>query len=97
MADIQKVLEERGANYGAFSGHAMATMEIKEAIYKHLFQNERFGNLAIEDRVVVTEAVSMIAHKLGRIVNGDPLFEDSWVDLAGYASLVPKNTGGQKL
>jgi len=34
------------------------------------------------------EAVEMIAHKLGRIVNGDPHYDDSWVDIAGYAKLV---------
>ena len=30
----------------------------------------------------------MIAHKLGRIVNGDPNYADSWDDIAGYAKLV---------
>jgi hypothetical protein len=34
------------------------------------------------------EACEMIAHKLGRIVNGDPNYADSWVDIAGYAQLV---------
>ena len=30
----------------------------------------------------------MIAHKMGRIVNGDPYYDDSWVDIVGYAQLV---------
>ena len=30
----------------------------------------------------------MIAHKLGRIVNGDPYYADSYIDIAGYAKLV---------
>jgi len=34
------------------------------------------------------EALDMIAHKIGRIVNGDPDYEDSWRDIAGYATLV---------
>jgi hypothetical protein len=30
----------------------------------------------------------MIAHKIGRIINGDPDYIDSWDDIAGYAKLV---------
>jgi len=30
----------------------------------------------------------MIANKLGRILNGDPNYADSWMDIAGYAKLV---------
>lgn len=29
----------------------------------------------------------MIAHKIGRILNGDPNYRDSWDDIAGYAKL----------
>jgi len=34
------------------------------------------------------EALEMIAHKIARILNGDPNYVDSWVDIAGYAKLV---------
>jgi hypothetical protein len=34
------------------------------------------------------EAAEMIVHKLARIVNGNPFYMDSWVDIAGYATLV---------
>jgi hypothetical protein len=34
------------------------------------------------------EALDMICHKIGRIVNGDPDYADSWIDIAGYAKLV---------
>jgi hypothetical protein len=34
------------------------------------------------------EALDMIAHKIGRILNGDPNYADSWHDLEGYARLV---------
>ena len=30
----------------------------------------------------------MICHKIGRIINGDANYEDSWRDIAGYAQLV---------
>ena len=36
------------------------------------------------------EALEMIAHKVGRILNGQPDFFDSWHDIAGYATLVAK-------
>lgn len=34
------------------------------------------------------EALEMIVHKIGRILNGDPDYADSWHDIAGYAKLV---------
>ena len=34
------------------------------------------------------EGLEMIAHKISRILNGDPNYDDSWVDIAGYAQLV---------
>ena len=40
------------------------------------------------------EALFMIAHKIGRIVNGDPWYADSWVDIAGYAKLVADRLEG---
>ena len=78
--DIDAVLAERGNRYGEFATHASITQEIKHAIR----QGPRFTQL--EDDMV--EALDMIAHKIGRIVNGDPHYADSWVDIAGYAKLV---------
>jgi len=34
------------------------------------------------------EALEMIAHKIARILNGDPNYADNWIDIAGYATLV---------
>jgi hypothetical protein len=34
------------------------------------------------------EALETIAVKMGRILNGDPEYADSWHDIAGYAKLV---------
>jgi hypothetical protein len=34
------------------------------------------------------EALEMVQHKIGRILNGDPNFLDSWVDQIGYLQLV---------
>jgi hypothetical protein len=48
------------------------------------------------------EALDMIAHKIARIINGDPDYADSWVDIAGYATLVSErlkddSTGNSKV
>lgn len=40
------------------------------------------------------EALEMIAHKLARIINGDPDYADSWVDIAGYSKLVADRLEG---
>lgn len=79
-ADINAVLDERGARYGVFIKHASVAQDIKRAMF-----NCRHRTSLAPDQV---EALEMIAHKLARIVNGDPNYVDSWVDIAGYATLV---------
>ena len=49
--------------------------------------------IALNDDMV--EALEMIAHKIGRILNGDPAYADSWVDIAGYAQLVADRLNGK--
>jgi hypothetical protein len=44
-----------------------------------------------------SEALEMIAHKIARILNGDPNYVDSWLDIAGYATLVAERLNGNKL
>lgn len=34
------------------------------------------------------EALDIITQKIGRIINGDANYADSWQDIAGYAQLV---------
>jgi hypothetical protein len=36
------------------------------------------------------EALEMIAHKISRILAGDPHFADHWTDISGYARLVER-------
>lgn len=80
MNTIDKTLEERGKRYGAFTGHAEVTQSIKDA----MVQSRNWETL--EDDM--KEALEMVAHKIGRIVNGDPSYIDSWTDIVGYARLV---------
>ena len=80
MADINTTLAERGKRYGDFAGHAGVTQRIKAEIVSA----PRYARLTPSQR----EALDMIAHKVGRILNGDPNYPDSWHDIAGYATLV---------
>jgi hypothetical protein len=84
--NITNTLKERGSRYGKFTGHA----EITQAIKAVMFNSRPDLELAADQR----EALEMIAHKIGRIVNGDPNYADSWVDIAGYAKLVADRLEG---
>lgn len=89
--DIETILKDRGEMYGPFEDHARITQELKAVVYGRLRSNEQFNAAEHSDRVVVREGIDMICHKLGRIVNGDPFYNDSWDDIAGYARLVSKH------
>jgi hypothetical protein len=78
--NIDDVLKEREICYGIFLDHALITQGIKSAI----FRNANLGKLKCDHK----EALEMIAHKIGRIINGDPEYADNWDDIAGYAKLV---------
>lgn len=79
--DINKILEERGKRYGVFADHAMVTQKLKDIINQ--YSRWHLGYTADQQ-----EALDMIAHKIGRIICGDPNYSDSWRDIAGYATLV---------
>ena len=77
---ISVTLDERGKRYGTFTGHAKITQALKAAMADSL----NWSTLADDQR----EALEMVAHKIGRILNGDPDYHDSWHDIVGYAKLV---------
>lgn len=84
--DIDKTLTERGGRYGVFAQHA----EITQLLKMTMNSREGWNNLDMDQK----EALEMIAHKIGRILNGDPNYADSWVDIAGYAKLVSDRLEG---
>ncbi len=86
--DVNATLVERGARYGKFTGHAEVTMDLKRLIRAHAIKRNQF---LTDDQ---QEALDMICHKIGRIINGDPNYADSWVDIAGYAKLVADRLEG---
>jgi len=80
MGDVDAILSERGVRYGLFKNHAGISQKLKFEMQVH----EGWNRLDSDQR----EALEMIAHKIARILNGDPDYADSWVDIAGYAQLV---------
>lgn len=86
---IDDTLEERGNRYGTFEKHSELSQKLFGAIRYHCVMNDK----TLSD--VHTEALTMICHKIARIVNGDPNYDDSWRDIAGYATLVEKHINGE--
>lgn len=102
MADIEETLQERGSRYGAFIGHATITQALKSVArgtldadlanpaYMADFEKaqaqlrKKWATL----RPDVREAIDMVFHKIGRVLNGDPEYPDNFVDMAGYSKLV---------
>lgn len=82
MSDIDKTLADRGAQYGEFSENSFIMQELKNTMratanWPHLKSDQK-------------EALDMVAHKVGRILGGNPDHIDSWHDIVGYARLVEK-------
>lgn len=84
---IDATLTERGKRYGSFVGHARITQSLKRTVA----QETGWRALSATQK----EALEMICHKIGRIINGDPNYDDSWRDIAGYAELIVKELNGQ--
>lgn len=77
---IEATLAERGSRYGEFPEHARITQNLKEA----MADSPNWGKLSD----AMKESLEMVAHKIGRILNGDPMYKDSWVDIEGYVHLI---------
>ena len=84
--DVDVILDERAATYGSFEDVAGCAQEIKNAI-------RICNNSELDDDQI--EALDMIASKIARIVNGNPNHIDSWIDIAGYATLVADRLQGK--
>jgi hypothetical protein len=81
--DIDKTLQTRGGRYGDFREHARVTQAIKRA----MAAAPNWPRLTDDKR----EALEMVAHKIGRILNGDPEYRDSWHDGIGYLRLIEQH------
>lgn len=83
----EALITERGSRYGKFKGGAEIMQELKGVMR----EVDGWHNLTPSQR----EALDMIQHKIGRILNGDPTYDDSWKDIAGYATLIVNELNGE--
>ena len=87
-ANVDKTLDARAEMYGKFKDGASLMQAVKRELAAHAAKH---GKTFADDQ---WEALEMIVHKMGRIVNGDPDVVDHWVDIAGYATLISDRLGG---
>jgi hypothetical protein len=80
MSDAtSQILAERAKTHGDYTDHADITQSLKAVMRR----GPQWTELEPHER----ETLEMIAHKVGRILAGNPHFEDHWADIAGYARL----------
>ena len=92
MPDIDQVdetLDARAVDYGKFIEGAEIMQMLKRVVRNALDNREK---VLAHDQA---EAMDMIIHKMGRIVNGNPDVVDHWLDIAGYAQLVADRLEGR--
>jgi hypothetical protein len=77
---VADTLAERGKRYGSFKDHATIAQNLQEIMRG---TNGWYG-LDVDMR----QALTTIADKIARIINGDPAYLDNWHDIQGYARLV---------
>jgi len=87
MDSINTTLANRGSNYGSFANLANIAQSLKEVMR----DTPQWPNLSNDQR----ESLEMVAAKIGRILNGNPNYDDSWVDIAGYTTLVANRLQGK--
>lgn len=87
---INSTLSERGDRYGDFTGHAAIAQRLMDSMRGSVSikmngdrQNFVFETLSPVHR----QALTVIADKIARILNGDPNYRDNWHDIQGYAKL----------
>jgi hypothetical protein len=86
---VDVVLDARALTYGRFVDVAETTQVLMGAIANRLAER---GTIVQHDQAL---ALQMIVQKLARIANGDPDHLDSWLDIAGYATLVAERLSGK--
>lgn len=87
ISSTEALIAERGARYGKFKDGAEIMQELKDVMRSV----DGWSNLSPSQK----EALDMIQHKIGRILNGDPNYDDNWKDVAGYATLIVNELNGE--
>lgn len=84
MSDLSSTLAERGSRYGSFVDHALIAQSLQTVMRGTDCISTRWDALAPD----MQQALTVIADKIARILNGDPTYLDNWHDIQGYARLV---------
>lgn len=84
--DISQLISDRGNKYGAFKDGAEIMRDLKNVMHS----TDGWERLSPSQQ----ESLDMIQHKIGRILNGDPNYDDNWKDIAGYAILIAEELSG---
>ena len=85
IQSVTDTLKQRGSRYGEFNSHSKISQALKAAFADGVLLSGK-SDSAVPD--YIWESVSMICHKLARVANGDPMYDDNFIDIAGYAQLV---------
>lgn len=83
---VSNTLMERGERYGDFHLHA----EIAQSLQDIMRGQTGWVTMSADKR----QALTVIADKIARILNGDPEYVDNWHDIQGYARLVEDRLRG---
>lgn len=82
LPNVAETLAERGGRYGKFIDHS----QISQGMQDVMRAAPNWDKLDVDMR----QALTTIADKIARILNGDPYYADSWHDISGYATLVER-------
>lgn len=77
---IESTLAERGDRYGSFEHHACIAQDLQDVMRSQA----GWASMKPDQK----QALTVIADKVARMLNGDPAYRDNWHDIVGYAKLV---------
>ena len=83
--ELGKTLISRGDRYGHFSDIAALSTDLRTTWHIAFQARDEMELDVYKNWGLISEAATMILHKLSRIAIGDPTYRDNWMDIAGYA------------
>ena len=86
-AKTEDLLSERDSTHGSFIVNSRVSQSLKEIVRKE----PGYEQLDLIHR----EALDHMFGKIGRIMAGQPTYDDHWDDIAGYAQLPKKFNHGR--
>ena len=98
MTEVSDTQAERGERYGSFEEHAVIAQRLQDVMRDSgrvgdaMACNRGWYALAADQK----QALTVIADKIARILNGDPTYLDNWHDIQGYARLVEMRLEGTR-